>query len=133
MCSHRSLIVGIPYAFGKKHEIGVGIQKLLPALRIVTYPLLYALHTHFFSRESRVFDEPGAQTFVGVPVLIGVADANKRTVIKEHATGSLNLQEKRLHRIVSPANHVFLLQILARDDSLAIVVRHQLSPLKFSS
>ena len=37
------------------------------------------------------------------------------------------------HRIVSPANHVFLLQILARDDSLAIVVRHQLSPLKFSS
>ena len=124
LSAHRSLIVGVARALGKENEVWVGVQKFLPALWIVSYPLLDALHAHFITRQSRIFNQPGAQASVGMPILIRVADTKERTVVKQHAPGSLDLQKERLHGVVGPADHMLFLQILARGDALAIVVRN---------
>ena len=68
-----------------------------------------------------------------MPVLIRVADAKERTVVEQHAPGSLNLQKERLHGIVGPTDHMLFFQILASSDSLAIVVGNELAALQFAA
>src|SRR6516164_9793826 len=91
------------------------------------HPFANALHRYVLARNEIALDEGTTERGKRVAVVRVIVDAQRRAVLQDYPSGTLDLNCKQVEWILEPADFKFLAVERAGLDGAAVVIRHELA------
>src|SRR3989304_10014718 len=95
-------LAGARRQLAEEHVTRIGVEHLVQPRWVGPRPGLDTVHRRFIGLELALLDQITADGLVGVPVLVGVADAQQLAALQLYPARSLYLQEEGFDRVVDP-------------------------------
>ena len=114
----------------EKNIAGVEVEQVGKLFRVLLAPVFDALHRSLFQRQIAALHQRLADGFVGMAVLVGIADAHGFAAGQRDFSRALDLQEKQFNGVIHPIQFLALERRDPVVDFGAVVIGHHPATVK---